>query len=258
MARFRLHHNEADHSKPGYCLVDALSPLPPLRVDFGTAEFRRRLKAASRRSELIAKAVKAEAGLRVLDCTGGLGRDAFLLAHLGCAVTLCERSEVVFTLLADGIKRALADERDETLATAAARIQLHNADAAAYIKGSLKGDLKSNLKSNLKSYANFDVIYLDPMFPARAKSAKVKGDMQRLQAFLGATIKEALTNEKESETGNETESETANLLQLALDSGVGKTVLKRPAKSSWQPPVKPNHVISSRVSRFEIYLPAPA
>ena len=266
--------------KPGYSLVDAYSSLPPLHLDFGAADFRYRLKVASRRSELIARVIKAGPGLRVLDCTGGLGRDAFLLAWLGCEVTLCERSRVIFTLLADALHRARADE---SLADAADRIQLHCLDAADLLQGKIKcgnnpwifpndrqshnaghkdsGEAEQGLpKHNANSMHGgepeqqsdnhensdqlaslFDVIYLDPMFPARVKSASVKGDMQSLQAFLG---------HEQQDT-----SETRRLLQLALATGVSKTVLKRPAKSSWHAPLKPNHVFNSRVSRFEVYLP---
>ena len=45
----------------------------------------------------IAKAVGLNKGVKpsVLDATGGLGRDAFVLASLGCNVTMIERSPVV-------------------------------------------------------------------------------------------------------------------------------------------------------------------
>ena len=48
----------------------------------------------------------------VVDATAGLGRDAFVLASLGCRVTLIERSPVVAALLQDGLARAGQDPGD--------------------------------------------------------------------------------------------------------------------------------------------------
>jgi 16S rRNA (guanine1516-N2)-methyltransferase len=45
----------------------------------------------------------------VIDGTAGLGKDAFVLAGLGCKVTLVERHPVVVALLADGLARAWQD-----------------------------------------------------------------------------------------------------------------------------------------------------
>ncbi len=42
----------------------------------------------------------------VLFCCLGLGKDAFVMAYLGCHVTICERNPVVYALLRDGIQRA--------------------------------------------------------------------------------------------------------------------------------------------------------
>ena len=45
----------------------------------------------------------------VVDGTAGLGRDAFVLASLGCKVQMVERHLVVAALLDDGLARAKAD-----------------------------------------------------------------------------------------------------------------------------------------------------
>jgi 16S rRNA (guanine1516-N2)-methyltransferase len=46
---------------------------------------------------MIAKAVGIQPGIRpfVLDATAGLGRDAFVLATLGCEMVLCERQPII-------------------------------------------------------------------------------------------------------------------------------------------------------------------
>lgn len=91
-----------------------------VRVDFtaGKAAYRR----VSGGGELIAKAVHAAGKPIVWDATGGLGRDAFVLAALGLQVRVFERHPAVFSLLADGLARAAQD--GETAALAAA-VMLH-------------------------------------------------------------------------------------------------------------------------------------
>ena len=58
--------------------------------------------------EMIAKAVGIGPGIRpyVLDATAGLGRDAFVLAQLGCTVRLIESQPIVAALLVDALERA--------------------------------------------------------------------------------------------------------------------------------------------------------
>ena len=72
----------------------------PTRVDFvhGAAAHRRQFGGG--KGQMIARAIGIAPGVRpiVLDATAGLGRDAFVLATLGCAVTLIERHPLVAAL----------------------------------------------------------------------------------------------------------------------------------------------------------------
>ena len=63
------------------------------------------------RGEAVAKAVgiKGAELPSVIDATAGLGRDAFVLASIGCQVRLVERHPVVYLLLQDGLNRAYQD-----------------------------------------------------------------------------------------------------------------------------------------------------
>ena len=81
------------------------------------------------------------------------------------------------------------------------------------------------------------MIYLDPMFPVRRKAALVKGEMQYLQNLLGS------------------DRDVDELLNAALASKAKRVVLKRPAHSDWQPPRQPNHEVSAKTSRFEVFVP---
>lgn len=62
------------------------------------------------RNELIARAAGLKSGVRpvVWDLTAGLGRDAFVLAALGCPVLLVERSPQLHAMLADALIRLAA------------------------------------------------------------------------------------------------------------------------------------------------------
>lgn len=217
MARYRL-----DCDGSGYYLADRFSRQNPLRANFDEPALLARLARAGKKNELVARAVKAESGLRVFDATAGLGRDSLILAHLGCKVTLCERSPVVFCLLQDAIERA---SDHESLHVAASRMRLINEDAIL------------QLRSHTPEY---DVIYLDPMFPEKTGSAAVRGGMQYLQRFVGTDL------------------DTDHLLAAALESNCDRVVLKRPARlaSVVEGQPQPMYVLKNRNSRYEVYSPS--
>ncbi|AOA57341.1 class I SAM-dependent methyltransferase [Acinetobacter larvae] len=137
---------------------------------------RARLKRASLKSEMIARACQLAEQPKLLDATAGLGHDALLMAQLGAEVTLLERHPILFSLLEDNQQRAL---QDPFLCRAAERIQLQHVDAQDY------------MTQSLTLGQHYDVIYLDPMFPQRdqnqqaaKKQAQVKKQMQLLHLLL--------------------------------------------------------------------------
>ena len=73
----------------------------PVSASFlgGKTEHRRQFGGG--KGQLIAKAVGLNQGVlpEVLDASAGLGRDAFVLASLGCQLTMIERSPVIAELL---------------------------------------------------------------------------------------------------------------------------------------------------------------
>ena len=74
----------------GLCLADSFIDQHPILIDFTSGQFNYRMKKSGRRREMLAKAVGVKDRTNVLDCTAGLGRDTFLLASLGCRVTMIE------------------------------------------------------------------------------------------------------------------------------------------------------------------------
>jgi len=135
-----------------------------------------RLKRASLKSEMIARACNLSEKPSLIDATAGLGHDTLLMAHLGASVTLIERHPILFTLLEDAKTQA---ENDPFLAKVVSQIDLIFADSSAY------------LQQLINQYQTVDVVYLDPMFPQRdqnqqaiKKQAQVKKQMQLLHLLL--------------------------------------------------------------------------
>ena len=156
----------------------------------------------------------------MLDATGGLGRDAFVLASLGCTVTVVERSPVVAALLKDGLKRA---EADQEVSAIARRIKL------------VQGDSQALLPLFSKQEESIDVVYLDPMFPHREKSALVKKEMRLFQSLLGA---DADANE---------------LLQPALGLAKYRVVVKRPKGAPDLGLRTPSYRLEGKACRYDVY-----
>lgn len=192
-------------------------------MDFGSAAMRHRRNAGH--NELLGRAVGAarKPGLRVLDATAGLGRDSFVLADLGCEVTLCEREPVIAAMLERAIVSA-TEGGDTWLARVAARMRLFPADARSLAEDRL---------------ADVEVIYLDPMFPGRVKAAAVKKEMALLQLLLGSRGDPA--------------AEADDLLRWALSRDVARVVVKRPLRA---PPLggqRPSHQLAGKAVRFDVY-----
>ena len=111
-----------------------------------------RLKRASLKSEMIARACQLGEKPNLIDATAGLGHDSLLMAYLGADVRLIERHPILFVLLEYTKAQA---ERDPFLQSVMPRIQLIYADSTDYLHGLKQRD------------EQIVVIYLDPMFPQR-------------------------------------------------------------------------------------------
>ncbi len=198
-----------------------------IHIDFvGGKNNHRRLHGGGRGQD-IAKA----AGLHkiknptILDLTAGMGGDAFVLASLGAHITMVERNPVVHALLKDALDR-IKLSADADLQTIFSRMNLSHQDAAT--------TLNSLDPSTLP-----DVIYLDPMFPSRSKSAQVKKEMQFFHDIVG------------NDNGSEA------LLLQSLKLAKKRIVVKRPRlaeKLSDQ--IQPAFEIVGKSTRYDIYLPS--
>lgn len=190
----------------------------PFFIDFSSNEIIRR-KNQMNNSQEISKAVgiKKDFKPKILDTTAGQGRDSFLLASLGCEITMLERNSVIFLLLNNAIENA---KNNAELVEIANRMTLINQDSIEFLK-------------NNKEY--FDVIYIDPMFPKSNKSRLVKKDMQIFREIVGDDL------------------DSTELLKYALQQNTKRVVVKRMMNSPFINDLKPNFQIKGKTTRFDVY-----
>ncbi|MGB5277908.1 MAG: class I SAM-dependent methyltransferase [Gammaproteobacteria bacterium] len=194
-----------------------------IHVDFVSGALAHRQQFGGGRGQAIAKAAGLKQGKTpsVLDITAGLARDAYILASLGCKLTLVEQSTVLYALIEDGIERGQHDAASaDTLRNFTRWI---NTDAVEYMQ-------------HINEKSRPAVIYIDPMYPERKKSALVKKDMQILQRLLG----------KDQNAGQ--------LLITALERALERVIVKRPAHADALGNIKPDTSIYSKKTRYDVYL----
>jgi 16S rRNA (guanine1516-N2)-methyltransferase len=159
----------------------------------------------------------------VYDATAGLGKDAFVLASLGCHVFMAERNPWVRLLLEDGLRRAaIVAENKPELKLIIERLKLVGTDAEELFELALTNPP--------------EVIYLDPMFPHPEKRALVKKDMQMLQHLAGE------------------DGDAENLLDRALSIEVERVVVKRPRTDESIASKQASYVLEGKRNRYDIYL----
>ena len=204
-------------------LYDLSQKNTKLLIDYSSGEIAYRAQHASGRRQALGKAIGLKPGYSpgVVDATAGLGRDAFIMANLGCTVRMIERSPVMVYLLADALRRAEYDEQLKHWINQ--RLKLISGDARVQIP-------------LLCTEFETDVIYIDPMYPPRTKTALVKKEMRFIQAIVGADI------------------DSADLLSFSLDYARKRVVIKRPASASPVEGPKPTHTIESKNTRYDVYV----
>ncbi len=188
-------------------------------VDFtaGKLDYRRQKGGG----EQIAKAVNYKENKTIIDATAGLGRDSFILASHGMDVYLFEQHPIVAALLADGIRRGrLLPELDNIMAHMHLHHQLFTATATEHLP-------------------KVDVVYLDPMYPHRQKSAAIKKEMAYFHELVGIA-----------------NSDEADLLQAANALAKKRIVVKRPRLGEFLNQQKPAYQYEGKSTRFDVYLPS--
>ena len=194
--------------------------LGPVSVDFASSAMLHRRRAGHNEPIGRAVGVKADRFPTVFDATAGLGRDAFVLADLGCQITLCEQLAPVAHLLAEAVSIAKLSTVQK-VQMAAERMTVTCADSTGL------------------DASGYDVIYLDPMFPERSKTAAVKKDLATLQA---------LRHDSDQDI------DATALLAWAKQQSVSRIVVKRPVKADVVGKVKPSHSIVGKTVRYDVFV----
>lgn len=196
-----------------------------LRCDF--EEMLPRIKPGRLQQELLVKAAKIKGAQSptAIDCTAGLGQDSFLLAAAGFTVRMFERDETIAALLEDGLTRA---GNNPMISSVAKRMSLDRSDSLQYLESLAQSSEQAP-----------DVIYLDPMFPTRQKSAAVKKKFQLLHVL-----------EKPCD-----EAEEDALIRAAFAAGSRKVVIKRPVKGGHLAGIKPSYSITGKAVRYDVLVP---
>ena len=196
----------------------AAAPAGTVYVDFigGSLGHSRRVN----RFGLLFRAVGLTPGrTTVIDATAGLCQDAFLLAYYGARVTAIERVPTLVALVEDGIARTQVEpDLHELLAE---RLQVICADARSHLQ-------------TLCSDAAPDVVYLDPMFPVRKKSALVRKEMRLVRRLVGE------------------DGDAGELLDVARAIARRRVVVKRLCHAPELAP-DPTYCYTSRVARYDVY-----
>ena len=188
-----------------------------VRIAFDSATMLHRRRGGQ--NELLGRAVGVKADLKpvVWDATGGLGRDAFVLADLGCRVMLCERVSALAWLLEDAISAAKVSGHDQ-VREAAGRMTVRHGD------------------SRHQEVPSAAVLYLDPMFPERRKSAAAKKEAAMLQHLV--------------QSGDDGEA----LWDWAWGQPVERIVVKRPLRAPVLGSQKPSHTLTGKSVRFDVFV----
>ena len=206
-------------------LVNTAEPkTKPVFVDFEAGKTQHRRLYGGGKGQDFTKALGLQKYPRasIIDATAGLGGDAFVMATMGCKVTLLERNPIIQQLLSDGLARADSSEDSEVQAIAA-NMRLVQQHSLPYL-ASLEADEYPQL------------IYLDPMFPQREKNALVKKEMRFFHDVVGQ------------------DNDSDELLEMALTRAIERVIVKRPLRAETLNSRKPDFDIRGKTVRYDVYL----
>ena len=196
----------------------------PLCFDLLSDRLLWRLEHSGRHSEAVARAVLSDKKeLKVFDATAGLGRDAMVLQSAGAQVAMFERNPVIWLLLYNALQRAQSQSGKFS--------RLRHGLPMLMPCGSLRQHLTSGTATLP------DVIYYDPMFPERRKSALVKKEMQLFHVLAGP------------------DEDATEYLAYLLSLNVRRVVLKRPAGAACLAVGRtPDYSVDGKACRYDCYL----
>lgn len=169
--------------------------------------------------EMLVRVAKTkEPNPTAIDATAGMGEDSLLLAACGYEVTMYEQNPVIAALLKDSIRRA---KKHPILGEIVNRMHL--------VEG-------NSIEGMAKQMEQPDLIYLDPMFPARQKSGLINKKLQLIQRLEHPCLEEEL------------------LLKTAMDLHPKKIIIKRPLKGKNLAGKTPGYTIKGKAIRYDCFV----
>lgn len=203
----------------------------PILVDFESAQLKFRRRGGVD-GEMVVKSFglspRERAGRLIVDCSAGLGTDAYLLALAGYRVFAVERNPLVFALLQDGWRRMT----DARAARGEPELEFR------VVAGEGSDVLRELLSAGERPYG----VYFDPMFEDESKKGKSlpRKEMATLRDLLFGTV-----------MGGQS---PGDFLRYAIGVVIGRVVVKRPTGA---PPVLldpgPVNRIEGKVAGYDIY-----
>lgn len=194
------------------------------KIDVFNEKLLWRLNHSGKNSEAVCRAVIGKLSKPVVfDATAGLGRESLILQSAGARVYMFERNPVIWLLLVSAMKKAQVSP-----------------DILSKLKNGLPtlcnfGSVKDNLTNGVQLETP-DVVYYDPMFPERAKSALVKKDMRVFHELVGFDL------------------DTVDYANYFLSVATHHLVVKRPSN---EPPLELNvrrsSFVDGKACRFDCY-----
>ena len=189
-----------------------------LEIDFINDRVNYNRSGLKGKNELIAKAMGLSKGYReILDLTAGMAVDSVFLFKLGCQVTAIERSEPIYQMLAAAYEKA-----GDHFTKYKGSLRFIHADANQYL-------------NQFENHQGPEVIYYDPMYPMKTKSALPKKSMQVFRQVVGD------------------DQDCEQVLAKALLKAKYRVVVKRPVKAD---PILPGvmHSFEGKIVRYDMYV----
>jgi len=192
--------------------------LRTLKVDFLRGSMGWRLNRPEHETQLKKALGKSTRELSIFDATAGMLGDSMIFLSLGHKVVSCEQSKIIYLLVKDACERAQEE--------------------LPFLKNLTLINGNSPDIHELNKNLDFDVIYLDPLYPQSKKSSKRSGDI--------ALLKSAIELENIKDIGDE-------IFHRFRNKAHKKIILKRPVKA---PLIcnKINYQIKGKSTRFDIYI----
>ena len=198
-------------------IKDANNPREILHVDFLKGAIGWRMKRVQHESSLKKALGKNLSQLEIFDATGGFLNDSIIFLSLGHKVMAVEQSKIIFSLVNDAILRA---------------------EQYFPVLKNLKFINDNSIEVYKRENREFDVIYLDPMYPEIKKNNKKTINIEGIKKILKL---ENLWNKNDE------------IIDAFFKNSYKKIILKRPlkAKKNYN---NINYQVIGKTTRFDIYI----